>query len=273
MMISNLLLVAGVAVLSMACRSFSNRALFRIGTIGFGATSFLAGWLLGGRLWLGVALTISWLFLPWLEILTRIRHLRLPMDRTLKPRTPPNRNSFPGFSEITDEIETEGFEYLNDIGWNHEDSRQFFRVMDGGSRKTQACICLAEQNEFAFHYTTLTSRAADGRIFMTWNYPFSYGLKLPPQLKVHRYSGLGPFTEMLKMHDRFLKGQGVDSKQLLTEDPAETVHIMQTEMRAQISHNIDLGLLKPEGDNLIRYTPRGMFFLWVQFLRDFIRLS
>jgi hypothetical protein len=270
-MISNLILVVGVAVLSAACRSFENRAFFRLGTLGFGATSFLAGWLLGGSVWLGVALTASWLFLPWLEILTRIRHLRIPIERTLKPRTPPNRASFPGFSDITDEIETEGFEHLEDIGWNHEDSRQFFRVLDGGTRKIQACICLAEQHEF--HYTTLTSRASDGRIFMTWNYPFSYGLKLPPQLKVRRFSGLGPFSEMLKTHAQFLKGQGIESAQLLTEDPNETISTMQSEMREQISHNIDLGLLKPEGDKLIRYTPRGMFFLWIQFLRDFIRFS
>ncbi|MFZ4683623.1 MAG: hypothetical protein ACOYMS_14035, partial [Terrimicrobiaceae bacterium] len=100
-MISNLLLVLGVAVLSAACRSFQHRLLFRLGTFGIVITSFLAGWLLGGSVWLGGALAASWLFLPWLEILTRVRRLRLPLERTLLPRTPPTRQSFPGFAAVT----------------------------------------------------------------------------------------------------------------------------------------------------------------------------
>lgn len=271
-MISNLLLVLGVGVLSVALRTFPHPLLHRLSTLGIVATSFLAGWLLGGSVWLGAALAVSWLFLPWLEILTRVRRIRLPIDRRLEPRTPPARNTFPGFSDVTEEIEAEGFEHLDDIGWDHEENRHFYRVSGNDARKLQAGICLVEQNEMAFYYLTVTSRAADGRIFVTWNYPFSYGLKIQPQVKMNRVPGQLSFKEIVAAHEAFLKTEGIALETCVVQNPEETVMAMQTEMRAQITHNIDAGLLKRDGEHFIRYTARGMFFLWLQFLRDLVRI-
>ena len=78
-MISDILLVVGVGVLSAGLRSFGHPVLFRVGTIGMVLTSFLAGWLIGGSLALGFAFAATWFLLPWLEILTRIRRMRLPI--------------------------------------------------------------------------------------------------------------------------------------------------------------------------------------------------
>jgi len=273
-MISNLLLVLGVAVLSAALRSFRHPLVFRIGTLGIVATSFLAGWLLGGSVALGVVLAGSWLFLPWLEILTRVRKLRLPMERTLAPRTPPTRNTFPGFDELTEEIEAEGFEHVEDIGWEHEENRHFYRVFSEGSRKVQASICLVEQQDLAFYYLTIAAHTVDGRVFMTWNYPFSYGLKLQPELVMQRMEGgQRPFADMVAAHERLLKSHGVERADLLEQTAEEIVGAMQSEMRAQIAHNISAGLLARDGTDFIRYTTRGMFYLWFQFLRDLVRLS
>jgi len=272
-MIGNLLLIFGVAVLSVALRSFQTPLLFRLGTLGIVATSFLAGWLLGGQVWMGAVCALSWLFLPWLEILTRVRTLRLPIDRILAPRMPPTRNSFPGFEEITGEIETEGFEYLEDTGWEFEDNRQFYRVFNHEVEKLQATICLVEQRDIAFYYISITSHSVDGRILMTWNYPFSYGLKTIPKLKINRLAGRQSFAEMASSHRQFLNSQKLTPGDIAAQTPEKIVAAMQTEMRAQILHNLNLGLLKREGNNLIRYTARGMFFLWLQFLRDLVRLS
>lgn len=273
-MISNLLLVLGVAVLSAALRSFRHRLLFRIGTLGIVATSFLAGWLLGGSVVLGIILSASWLFLPWLEILTRVRRLRLPVDRTLEPRTPPTRQVFPGFDELTEEIEELGFEHVEDIGWDHEENRHFYRVFHEPTRKLQASISLAEQQDLAFYYLTITTHTADGRVFMTWNYPFSYGLKMQPQLTVQRFEGgENRFADMLQAHELLLQTHNVANEPVLEQTPEEIIRTMQNEMKAQITHNISAGLLARDGEHFIRYTPRGMFYLWLQFLRDLVRLS
>jgi hypothetical protein len=174
---------------------------------------------------------------------------------------------------MTEEIESLGFEYLEDIGWDYEDNRHFYRVFHDPRCRTQASICLTEQQEMAFYYLTITSRTEDGRVLMTWNYPFSYGLKLQPHLWTNRFQGQGPFSEMHAAHEKFLRCHRVDPAVLLDPSPEETICTMQNEMRAQIAHNIALGLLARDGDHLIRYTLRGMFYLWFQFLRDLVRLS
>lgn len=272
-MISNLLLVLGVAVLSAALRSFHHPLLFRLGTLCVVLTSFLAGWLLGGSVTLGIALAASWLFLPWLEILTRVRNLRLPLERTLGSRRPPNRHTFPGFDEMTEEIEAEGFEHLDDVGWDFEENRHFYRILAHPAHRVQASICLSEQSEFSFYYLTLTSRTADGRVFITWNYPFSYGLKLQPRVKLNRFPGHQSFAAMEEAHANFLRAEGLSGADLVSQTAEETVSTLQRDMRAQITHNLDLGLIKRDGDHFIRYTARGMFYLWFQFLRDLVRLS
>jgi len=57
--------------------------------------------------------------LPWLES-TRIRALRLRKEKQLRPKTPPSYDTFPALSEITREIEDEGFVHVGDAGWDWE---------------------------------------------------------------------------------------------------------------------------------------------------------
>ncbi len=269
-MISDILLVIGCAVFSVALRSFRHPVAFRIGTLGLLGTSFLAGWLLGGSISLGIVLAATWLLLPWMEILTRVRTLRLPAERRLAPRTPPSRTAFPGFDELTSEVEDCGFEYLRDMGWEFAGTQQFFRAFNDSKRHMQATICLSEQNDFAFYYIAVTSRTAQGEIFTTWNYPFSYGLQIPPGTVIHRFAGQGGFTAILAEHERFLLTRGVTAT--IDQDEAGIAATMEREMRSQVSHNIDAGLLTRDGGDQIRYTARGMFYLWYQFLCDLVRL-
>ena len=59
---------------------------------------------------------------------------------------------------------------------------------------------------------------------------------------------------------------------LLDPSPEETIRTMQSEMRAQITQDIALGLLAQDGEHFIRYTMRGMFYLWFQILCDSVWL-
>jgi len=272
-MVSDFLLVAGVFVLSLALRSVRHPIIHRIGTLGILFTSFLVGWLLMGEVWIGVLLACSWLLLPWLEILTRVRKMRIPMERRLKERTPPNRTAFPNLSDLTEAVEEAGFEYLDDIGWDWDNYSQFFRIFGCEDNRTQAAICLIEQDEIAFFYLSISSRMADGSVYMTWNYPFSYGLKTPPRLKLNRVGGELDFQNLMLEHDRFLAAKGRETKEARLQSPEEIRSEIENDIRTQMRFNIDHGLLKREGQDLIRYSIRGMLFLWLQFLRDFVRLS
>lgn len=273
-MLSNLMIVVGVAALCVALRSFHHPILHRLGTLGIFATSFLAGWLLVGSAWFGLLLALSWLLLPWLEILTRVRKMRLPAQRRLEKRPPPNRNAFPDFSDLTDDVEENGFEFLEDAGWEHEGMRHFYRIFHRPDLRLHAAICLIEQEDLSFYYIAITSKDATGdREFISWNYPFSYGMKMPPCFKINRIDGEQPFTEMVENHLTFLKENGLTAEETSEQPPERICEEIRRSVEKQISHNLEIGLLVKDADNFLRYSVRGMFFLWFQFLRDLVRFS
>jgi hypothetical protein len=270
---SHLLLVLGVAALSLSLRSFHALILQKIGTFGILATSFLIGWLFTGYWIVGAFLASSWLLLPWLEILTRVRKLTLPIEKNLRHKTPPNSEIFPALSELTIEIEGENFEHIEDAGWDWDDYQQFFRLFYKSDDRTQAAVCLIDQNDVAFFYLSLSSRAKNGLIWTTWSYPFSYSLKLVPQWRVNRLRGDQSFLELYESHRDFLRNNGVIFEDLEPLDAEKIQSEIAQDLRSQITHNISAGVLTRNAAGEVRYSWRGLFFIWFQFLRDFVRLS
>src|ERR1044071_6021333 len=151
-MLFGLFITPGVAGLRGALRSYQSSLSQKVGALGILVASFLAIYYITGSWVLGVISALSWLFLPWLEILTRIRALRLPREKTLRPKSPPSDDVFPTLDEITSQIESEGFIHVTDAGWDWEDYRQFFRLFYKEEDRAQATICLNEQNDLSFYY-------------------------------------------------------------------------------------------------------------------------
>ena len=273
MTFSNLLLILGVGAFSFSLRTCNAIIFQKIGTFGILATSFLIGWLFTGYWIVGAILGSSWLLLPWLEILTRVRRITLPIDKSLRQKTPPNAQTFPALDELTDEIEGEGFEHVEDAGWDWDDYQQFFRLFYRSEHRTQAAVCLIDQNDVAFFYLSLSSRAKDGRVWTTWNYPFSYSLKLVPQWRVNRVRGDQSFLGLHESHRDFLRNNGIIVEDLEPLDPEKMQTEIAKDLRSQITHNLTAGVLKQNAAGEVRYSWRGLFFIWFQFLRDFVRLS
>jgi hypothetical protein len=271
-MIDDLLFVAAAAALGLALRTYRHPLAHRVGVfiLLFGV-SFLVGWLLLDSIALGVFLAGTWLLLPWLEILTRARRLRLPRDCALRRRAAPDAETFPNLRELTREVESADFEHVADLGWDHDDQRQFFRVFYQPQSGTEAVICLVEQAGLAFFYLAITSRAKNGSTYLTWNYPFSYGLRLPPALRLNRTPGEMGFQEMLAGHRLFLDRERVGCDAILPQAPDSLGTQIESDMRRQIDHNLRCGVLKRDRANEIRYSARGLLFLWFQFLRDLVR--
>jgi len=243
-MLFGVFLTLGVVALSVGLRSFQNSYAQKAGALGILAATFLTVYFVTGSWIWGFAAAMGWLFLPWLEILTRIRALRLPKEKQLRPKSPPSSDTFPALSEITCEIEEEGFVHVGDAGWDWEDYRQFFRLFYREEDRVQAAICLNEQHDFSFYYLRISSRTKNGTAWTTWNYPLSYGLKLTPLFRINR--------------------------QRLDEDQIEAE--MEKDLRDQIAHNIHKGVLKQTATGDVKYSWRGMIYLWCQFLVDLVRL-
>ena len=94
-MLFGLFLTLGVAVLSVALRSFQTSFSQKAGALGILISSYLAIYFITGNWILGLCAALSWLFLPWLEILTRIRALRLPKEKKTAPEIAAILGNFP----------------------------------------------------------------------------------------------------------------------------------------------------------------------------------
>lgn len=267
------LLILGVALLSLALRSFHHTAFQKLGALGILSTSFLIGWFLTGYILAGVACALSWFLLPWVEILTHIRKLRLPLEKNIRHKAPPSRELFPALDELTGEIEGEGFNHVEDAGWEWEEYRQFFRLFYKETERSQSAICLIDQKNIAFYYLSVSSRARDGSIWTTWNYPFSHSLKLSPRMKINRIRSNQTFLQLHESHRAFLLSNHVLTDHLEELNPDDIPLDIQKDLRAQLAHNLTQGVLTYAEPGQIRYSWRGLFYIWIQFLRDLIRLS
>jgi hypothetical protein len=271
-MLSSLFLIAGVIVLGIAFRSFRHPICQRMSLLCLLGASFLIGYLPGHSWIAGFLVAAIWPLLPWLEILTRVRTLRLPIDRTLRQRTPPNRDIFPNLDQLTEEIETEGFELVDDMGYDWESQQQFLRVFHRDSDRTLAAVCLVDQGDIAFYYISLVARGRDGETFTTWNYPFSYSLKAIPANHICRVRPDIAFHQLCTAHASFLRKRHVSLNQIQSIELSQIRELLQNDIRNQIHHNVAVGLLAPTNDREVRYTWRGMFYLWFRFIWDFVRL-
>ena len=134
-------------------------------------------------------------------------------------------------------------------------------------------VRILDQDDIAFYYLSISSRAKNGTIWTTWNYPFSYSLKLAPQWKINRLRGDCSFLEMHESHRYWLQCNGVAVEALEELDPEKIQTETQKDLRAQITHNLAKGVLTKTAEGQIRYSWRGLFFIWFQFLRDLVRFS
>src|SRR5437868_15482322 len=111
-MLFGLSLTLGVAVLSVALRSYQTSLAQKLGALGILIASFLAVYFITGNAGWGVAGAATRLFLPWLGVLTRIRTLRLPQEKRFRPKNPPSTHLFPAPHEISPVIENEDFAHV-----------------------------------------------------------------------------------------------------------------------------------------------------------------
>ena len=269
------LIVLGVIVLAFALRSYAHPVPRKLGAVAILVATYLAAYFLAGRSHVagGIAV-LAWFLLPWIELLTRIRRLRLPVRKSLTHRPPPNSRQFPHLAEFTEEIESAGFDHTDDAGWEWEGLKQFFRIFYHAESRTQAAICLNEQSHLSFAFITITSRSADGRTFRTWNYPFSYTMKLAPEMLMNRVPQAASFAALLGEHRDFLERQGVGPDSLVDEDPEKLPELMEIETSGQIKHNLDRGLIAvAEDPETFRYSWRGLIFLYGQLVKDMVKLS
>lgn len=267
------LLTLGVAVAGFGLRSFEHPWLRKGGALCFLVASYLAGLALTGRHVVGAVLVVGWFFLPWLEILFRIRPMRMPLDKPMKSAFPPSADRFPQLGEMTAEIEEAGFERVEDMSFEWAGTRQFMRLFHHRGERMQAAISMLEQGTMALAWVSLSSRMPDGRTWTTSNYPFSQTMMVPPETRLRPVLDADSFEGLLGEHRELLWSDGMEIEDMAETEPEAFSELIQRETRRQVDHNLDCGVILLSGEGTFRYSFRGYLFLWRQFLRDMVRLS
>lgn len=272
MSLSEILILAGLLVTIFAARSFSYAILRHLALLGFLLLSFLIGYFLTNEWWVGTICVLIWFFFPWLDLLTRIRTTQIPLDQKLTQQFAPNREIFPELPVLSEQLESLGFEFTNDIGCKRPDqSSQFYRIFNAPDHKTQALICLQFQGDIGFAYLSFRSITKHNLLFISTTYPFSSALKLPPHFELNKITNDPSMDEAYTDHNDFLLANGIDICDLVSINAEELPEFLESEHRQQVEHNLQIGLLKPMDPLHIQYSWKGLFYLWLQFLRDFIR--
>lgn len=268
-----LLYLAALVVFAFGCRTFENRFIIKLGWLALLAASYFGGWLLsGGSHAVGAVGVAAWFLMPWLEIVGRVRKLRFPIHSEMKHRFPPSKDVFPDLDSLSEEAEKAGFVEAEDTGWRWDETDHFMRLFYHPDRRMEAAVSLAQQGDFAFSYVSITSRTEDGRTFTSSNYPFSFTMKFSPSHRINRYLAAASLEDLMGSHERFLERQSVAEDELRSLAPDQLHTSIERDMRGQIDHNISVGLIEPTDNGLFRYSWRGCLFLWVQVVKDMIRV-
>jgi len=267
------LFIIGLVVLAVALRSCRHFCLRKLGAFLLIIATFFAFYLPSKSPLIGALGASGWFFLPWVELLTRIRRLRLPLENRLRCSTPPADSSFPDATDAIHAMEDQGFDHVSDSAWEWAGMKQYFRIFWHPEQKAIAIVCLCEQQEVSFAFISITSKDEDGRIWRSTNFPFSPTLKCNPEINWnHVPCEQSCFNQILSDHTDFLIKRRIAHEDLCVPDPDEAEEDIENEMRRQIDHNLAHGIIQLTGDGNFRYSKKGLFFLWKQFIKDMIRL-
>ena len=267
------LIVISLVLFAIGLRSSRNVAMRKMGALAFLGAGFMFFAVLFSSWWWGLLGVVPWFLLPWVELLTRIRRMRLPVNNRLTQFSSPDPDFFPNAPEAGRAMEEAGFEHVDDCGWDWSGMRQHFRIFWNPEECAESVICLCEQGEVAFAFISITSRDHDGNIYRTTNYPFSPTLRCPPHVNWnHVPCERNCFHQILEDHHQYLRTVNASKDSLCVPDPDQIESMIEAEMKTQIDHNLKTGIITSSDADHFKYSWRGLFFLWGQFVKDMIRL-
>jgi hypothetical protein len=263
------LLLAGLSLLQL------DRITYRkIGMALIWLASGLVAYFLSGSVLLAVAMLAAWIFFPLWEMVFVLRQLRVPRHRELADARAP-RDEFDELAEMTQAIIEAGFEQLDECRLRPAEHEQYYRIFIRQDGKTQATIGYIAQGPIGFHFVAFTSNGKDGRRWVTWDYPLTYGLIMPPNTAVFRALHCQDVAELYQAHLDFLQVNDVLPDDLVVGERTKEAARARLEetLNQQIEYNITRGYLAPvkdQNEENFCYSWRGTLYVAGQVLRDLL---
>lgn len=237
-------------------------------------SSGLAAYYFSGSVLLAGAMLAAWIFFPLWEMVFVLRQLRVPRHRELADARAP-RDEFDDLSDLTADLVEIGFEQVDECRLRPTEHEQYYRIFAREDGLTQATIGYIAQGAVGFHFVAFTSNGKDGRRWVTWDYPLTYGLVMPPTTAVYRALHCQDVVELYQAHLDFLEINEVGPDDLTAgERTREAVRArLEETLNQQIEYNISRGYLAPvtetDAENFC-YSWRGTLYVAGQVLRDLI---
>jgi hypothetical protein len=220
------------------------------------------------------AMLLAWVSFPVWEMVFVLRQLRVPRHRGLADARPP-REGFQELSDLTAELRDAGFEQLDECRLNPSDHEQYYRIFDRNDGQVQATLGYIAQGAIGFHFLAFASESKDGRRWVTWDYPLTYGLSMPPNFALYRALHCETTADLYQAHLDFLEANDVRESELVVNEktPKAARARLEETLNQQIEHNISRGYLAPaanaDAENF-SYSWRGTLYVAGQILRDLL---
>jgi hypothetical protein len=263
------LLLGGLSLLQ-----FDSITYRKIGMALIWMASGLAVYFLSGSIFLACAMLAAWIFFPLWEMVFVLRQLRVPRHRELADARAP-RDEFEELSGMTQSLIDAGFEQLDECHLRPAEHEQYYRIFVRQDGLTQATIGYIAQGPIGFHFVAFTSNGKDGRRWVTWDYPLTYGLVMPPNTAVFRALHCQDIAELYQAHLDFLEINDVPPGDLVAGERTKEAARARLEetLNQQIEYNISRGYLAPvkgpDEENFC-YSWRGTLYVAGQVLRDLL---
>lgn len=268
-----LLTIIGTIFIGVALRSCKTRLYRKLGALVYVVASGLCFYFITGSVIAGILGAGIWFLLPLFQLFGTVRKLRLPLNNKLGHRFPPNEDMFPNADATIAALENAGFEHAANSGWDWAGSSQSYQFFWHPEERSVAAVCFCKQSKMTFAFLTITSRDTNGLLWRTTNYPFSQTLKESPNVwQNHISCSMRCLDSILASHHYFISLHGASHDDLSVPDPDRIEEYVEQDMRRQIDYNLEHGLIQLTGDGHFKYSFRGLFFLWKQFIKDMIRL-
>ena len=227
-----------------------------------------------GSVLFACAMLMAWVLFPLWEMVFVLRQLRVPRHRELADARAP-RDEFEELGNLTSDMLEAGFEQLDECRLRPAEHEQYYRIFIRKDGLVQATIGYIAQGPIGFHFVAFTSQTKDGRRWVTWDYPLTYGLVMPPETAVFRSLHSHGVPDLYQGHLDFLTANDLSEDLLLAVEPTRDAARarMEENLNQQIEYNISRGYLAPvkkRDEENFCYSWRGTLYVASQVLRDLL---
>ncbi len=267
-------LIAGCWVLVWALRSYDHKWLRRLGLVLFLFSCYFTIYLLTGSHAAGGVAALLWLLLPIAEIFGRLRSRAFPTTREWINGGAPGSQRFPHLDTWSEELEQNGYDWVQDLHFDWEETSQFIRIYHRRGESTEAAICFQEQYGMGIGYLNFTTYLSeDDRppyAYRTTNLPLSGGLAPAIGFRIQQHADADSARVLAKRHQDHLAFEMLEEAEALPLTEEGIPDLLQEEWEAQLMTNREAGFIKlhAQKEDHFVFTLKGCLRLYAKSLRD-----